>query len=164
MEVPLLWLVKKGSCMKKQRSFWLAVISLFTVRQNLQAVQLPNVSSTIDPIADLRPPYSLTELLHEGLNTVSDLLLDQIDQGVASELSLDHMSSELDKLSTSLDTISFTTRSNQVMNADKEFLQSMIDRIDNLIVALENKDSAYGNKMRSIKSISAALKNKLRML
>lgn len=112
--------------------------------------------STVNPIADLRSPRSLCELLHSEINTIYGNL--QSSSTSPCEL-LDALRSANDsfgRLSDAYDTMVNTTRNHQVHQGDKEFLQKMIDRINMLLVDLEptltEPDSAeIEDALRSVK-------------
>lgn len=146
--------------MKKPRSLWLAVISFFLARQQAQASQQQKNQPLFDPVEDFRPPYSLMELLHEGLNTVLIQLQYQV---VDSDQKNSIAKEELTRLSKSLDGVSMSTRYNQVIRSDKEFLQSMIDRIDSLIDQLES-NSSDKDSLETTRSASAELREKIELL
>lgn len=143
--------------MKKKKILWIALFNSFFIGVNAQkSKDNKSQQSSIDSITELRTPNSLFELLHEGLNTVYSFLeKDALN-------SLDRVEAELVKLLEFCDNLTNTTRYNQVLNEDKEFLQAMIDRIDKLIADLEGDSCQKSTRkgIEPIKELILSLKEK----
>jgi hypothetical protein len=94
------------------------------------------IMAGIDPILDFRAPYSLTELLHDGLISVQtniERMLPDDDK----KLILVEAQETLRQLLNSYETMIDRSNIDMVHRDDREFLQSLIDRIDSMISSLE---------------------------
>jgi hypothetical protein len=90
----------------------------------------------LDPITDLRTPYSLTELLRDGLIKTHDLVTRA--SGNASEL-LHEAAQTLHDLVDGCAHLANSSRLHAIYADDAQFLQAMIDRIDQMLASLESK-------------------------
>lgn len=121
--------------MKSKQVFYLRLIlislSISSTFFSFNAVQ----AHILDPMIDFRTPYSLTELLHEGLISIESILHDCGDGDMTSALS--KSSSELSRLNSSYDEMINRSKIDTVYRDDREFLQRLIDRIDSMIHSLE---------------------------
>lgn len=144
--------------MKKERLLWLVIIQCFVIRTHVQATKNGPLSNIL--ITDFRSPVSLTETLQEGLNEI----LYSLDQ--ASDDFLLRLEERLVDLNTSFDELSCTTRYNQILRIDKESLQKMISKIDQLIEELEQGQTktlkaSQVDLIEKVRSLSNNLSEKL---
>ncbi len=119
----------------------LLVISLGLCGSSLQG---------FDPIVDFRTPQSLFEELHLGMNDVYVALESIFSSDADLSGALENAQNGLVGLSQRYDLLVNTTKNHQVCNnEDKEFLQTMIDRIDELLEQLEgsNEDKVDNREM-----------------
>ncbi len=116
-------------------AFGLLIGSSFGV-QAQQAVRSLDQRS-LDPMIDFRSPYSLTEVLQEGLIAIEADLQGCADNPGEMGEYLSHASSELYRLHGAYDEMINRSKMHTVYRDDREFLQKMIDRIDSMISALE---------------------------
>lgn len=124
--------------------------------KNLYMAQLLVISLSLygslksfDPIVDFRTPRSLFEELHVGMNDVYVALESIFSSDADLNGALQNAQSGLVQLSQRYDLLVNTTKNHQVCNEDKEFLQRMIDRIDELLQELEsaNEDKNDNREM-----------------
>lgn len=95
---------------------------------------------TIDPMSDFRMPQSLTELLHEGLVNLDGVMTDMDDQNSESiGLAMDRVSVILSSMHRVYDEMIDTSRMHEIYRDDRQFLQNLIDRIDQMIESLERR-------------------------
>lgn len=147
--------------MKKRNLLQLGLMVTVSSGMSTQAQQKRSVAS-VDPIVDLRVPRSLFEELHEGMNDV------YLSLESASGMNVEDMAniladaqSGLDQLSSRYDSLINTTRNNQVYNDDKEFLQRMIDRIDQLLEELEGEKGIPSDELQTVRSLCQSLKRQI---
>ncbi len=143
--------IKKGDGMKKQNFLWLLLVQCFVSRQYIRAHQVHKGNRPIS-ITDFRPPSSLTELLQEGFH-MTQLYLQENNVGMAE--------AEISKLNDVYESMFQTTRHNQILNEDKDFLQGLIDRIDKLIEELEQDPTKKSSDVQAahIKTIRVLFEN-----
>lgn len=144
--------------MKKERLLWLVIIQCFVIRTHVQAAKDGPLSNIL--ITDFRSPVSLTETLQEGLSEI----LYSLDK--ASDDFLLRLEERLVDLNTSFDELSCTTRYNQILRIDKESLQKMISKIDQLIEELEQGQTktlkaSQVDLIEKVRSLSNNLSEKL---
>ena len=127
--------IKMEVFMKSKQVFYLRMflinVSIGLTFFSVNAIQ----AHTFDPMIDFRAPYSLTELMHEGLISIESILHDCSGDDMAPSLS--RCSSELARLNSSYDEMINRSKIDTVYRDDREFLQRLIDRIDSMIHNLE---------------------------
>lgn len=156
---------KNGGSMKNRLIYYLFLISYFFKAEKVSA-KYRKSTSEIDPMIDFRTPYSLNELLHEGLIEVSKCFnqISFVQDANSSEL-LTRSQITISAMIDSYDAMIDSSKLHAVYRDDKDFLQTLIDRIDNLIQELENgkKLSELENQMlyKNIESLNI-LRDKLK--
>ena len=141
--------LREGIDMKKQN--WLPiylVLSIF-VEKKSNTHELTSLSR-VNPIVDLRSPRSLFEDLHNGINDIyvslQSALDSKFDLSSVAQSALD----DLDRLSGMYDSMVDTTRNHHVRSDNKEFLQKMIDRITDMIDALEGDSQEVDDEAQEL--------------
>lgn len=137
--------------------------------KNLYMAQLLVISlglceslQSFDPIVDFRTPRSLFEELHVGMNDVYVALESIFASDADLSGALQNAQNGLMQLSQQYDLLVNTTKNHQVCNEDKEFLQTMIDRINELLEQLEGMDQADHSEMiRSAQILCQSLKQRV---
>jgi hypothetical protein len=90
-----------------------------------------------------RTPYSLSEMLHEGLIFVQDSLEQIVSNCKQNSIQLlQMMSSKLQELEALYTQMYAKSVHNEFRRDEREFLQELIDRIDHMIQQLENDESS----------------------
>jgi len=107
------------------------VLSKVTVANSMK------VESVIDTL-QFRTPYSLNECLHDGLVSVEAMLQDAIEQNNELLPGLQLSNEILENLQNQFDLMIDQSNVHVVHRGDRDFLQSMIDRIDKMIQVLED--------------------------
>lgn len=114
----------------------LFLTSLFKTEKMISKNQ--RAASQLDLMSQLRPPYSLTEILHEGLINLETLLRSGFFQSENTTQQIFEQSEELlQALHASYDGMIDTSKIHAVYRDDRDFLQNLIDRIDSMIADLE---------------------------
>lgn len=111
-------------------------------------------------IHQFRAPYSLNEALQDGLVYIQDLLdqaaslcaqgTSQVVQAITNKLE------ELESLYNRMHAKSFF---NEIRRDQRDFLQNLIDRIDQMIYQLENDESVSSQDQEALKRNLAILHN-----
>ncbi len=131
--------------MKKMVMYYVLLLMYLVRFEKILPVNRKVKVGAVDPMSDFRTPYSLTELLHEGLIEVNQSV-DQIAHKSSSDMPtllgsiettvnamLDHYTQMID-----------SSKIHAIYRDDRDFLQSLIDRIDSMIQSLER-----GNKIEN---------------
>jgi len=105
---------------------------IFFVNKNQSLIAQSMVNSL-----DFRVPYSLTERLHEGFLSIEGSLQDF--EGSSRSESLQQAIDIAQSLHGVYDSTIDKSKLNMVYRDDRDFLQNIIDRIDQLIHTLETK-------------------------
>jgi len=97
-----------------------------------------------------RTPYSLGELLHDGLVAVEEKIQEaaRSDQDLVS--ALDASAVILEDLQNQYGLMVDKSNMHTMQHDDREFLQSMIDRIDQMIQSLESSRSYLADQHSAI--------------
>jgi hypothetical protein len=100
------------------------------------------VASSASAINQFRAPYSLTELLHDGLVGIQDSL-EQIGTSTKehSRQLLQMINEKLESLEALYVQMYAKSNLNEIRRDERHFLQGLIDRIDQMIQNLEEDDS-----------------------
>lgn len=123
--------------MKSRVIYYLLLISYFLKGEKLIARNRKNIQE-IDPIVDFRPPFSLTELLHEGLIEVQRYVNQIISVQDADALELLTRSEmTINAMIHSYDSMIDSSKIHSIYRDDRDYLQSLIDRIDEMIEKLQ---------------------------
>ncbi|MBI2353031.1 hypothetical protein HYV11_02185 [Candidatus Dependentiae bacterium] len=118
---------------------------------------------SLNPFTDFRSPRSLLEEMHIKMSDICLLLESALAKGN------DDLSSIFSDVSTSMDYLAIrygllanTSKNHRVNHEDKEMLQKMIDRIDQLLKELEdgNKDDAKKD-LQKVRSLCFSLKDQM---
>ena len=96
-----------------------------------------------------RTPYSLGELLHDGLVAVEEKVQEGIQSSDSLVSSLEVSAMILDDLHNQYQGIVDKSNMHTMQRDDRDFLQRMIDRIDQMIQTLEGSRS-YAEVERSV--------------
>lgn len=127
--------------MKNRLIYYLLLISYFFKAEKL-AAKNRKTTAEIDPITDFRAPFSLTELLHEGLievqNCLNQMMLVQ-DADLQELLTRSEMT--ISAMIDSYDSMIDRSRLHAIYRDDRDYLQTLIDRIDEIIEKLERSAS-----------------------
>ena len=115
---------------------------------------------SIDPILDFRAPYSLTELLHDGLIKVQTKI-ERVAYDDDKNLILVEVQETLKNVIDSYEQMVDRSNIDMVHRDDREFLQSLIDRIDSMIESLERSVDLSDNNL-SLFQDNVALMNQLK--
>ncbi len=93
-------------------------------------------------VTQMRTPVSLGELLHEGLLTIQEDI-GQLEKQSSSdrEIILTYSLQKIGDLQNLYDTMNAKSRLNEIHNDERDFLQTLIDRIDQMIQQIEGKTS-----------------------
>lgn len=91
-----------------------------------------------------RAPYSLGELLHDGLVSVEEKIREVVSQDELTVSGLDASAQIIEQLSVQYDLMIDKSNMHSMHRDDRDFLQTMIDRIDQMIQALETTRSLSG--------------------
>ena len=128
--------------MKNRLVYYLLLFSYIFKNEKLTAIHRKSTSE-IDPVSDFRPPFSLNELLHEGLSEVQSCFNQMflVQDANVSEL-LTRSQITIAAMINSYDAMIGSSKLHSVYRDDRDYLQTLIDRIDNLIADLER-----GNKI-----------------
>lgn len=131
--------------MKKMVMYYLLLVMYFFRFEKISSTNRKIRSGTIDPISDFRTPYSLTEMLHEGLIEVNQCI-DKISHNASSEIStlLGSIERTVHSMLDSYNGMIDSSKIHAIYRDDRDFLQSLIDRIDTMIQELER-----GNKIEN---------------
>ncbi len=108
----------------------------------LFSVSLSNISYPVHPL-EFRAPYSLTEIMHDGFVEIRNML-DSVANCVSCqdvEKSLQDSAQVLRSMIGQYATLANSSNMHAIHRSEKDFLQGMIDRIDQMIEALEAKRS-----------------------
>lgn len=97
-----------------------------------------------------RAPYSLAELLHDGLVAVEHNIQETIQNPDSFVANLEATSVILDNLQNQYFLMVDKSNMHTMQRDDRDFLQNMIDRIDSMIEILEKTRSGMGEKHRLI--------------
>lgn len=123
--------------MKNRLVYYVLLISYFLKAEKL-AAKNRKTTAEIDPITDFRAPFSLTELLHEGLievqSCVNQMMLVQ-DANTQELLMRSEMT--IAAMIDSYDSMIDSSKLHAIYRDDRDYLQSLIDRIDDMIAKLE---------------------------
>ena len=149
--------------MKNRLVYYLLLISYCFKNEKIAANN--RKATEIDPVSDFRPPFSLNELLHEGLSEVQSCL-NQIffvqNANVQELLTRSHIT--ITAMINSYDAMISSSKLHIVYRDDRDYLQTLINRIDTLIAELEggNKisDQDFDLLHKNIESLHA-LKHKV---
>jgi hypothetical protein len=122
--------------MKSRFVYYLLLTSYFFKTEKIAAIN--RKSTEIDPISDFRTPFSLNELLREGLIDVSNCLnqiffvqdADGLELLTRSQITISAM---ID----SYDAMNETSNLHAMYRDDRDYLQTLIDRIDAIIQDLQ---------------------------
>ncbi|OGB85815.1 hypothetical protein A3J41_02955 [candidate division TM6 bacterium RIFCSPHIGHO2_12_FULL_38_8] len=123
--------------MKNRLIYYLLLISYFVKAEKTSVVKR-KLPVDIDPVMDFRTPFSLNELLHEGLNEVQSLLQQVAlvpDANVSELLTRSHLT--ISAMIDSYDAMVGSSNLHAMYRDDRDFLQTLIDRIDAMIQNLE---------------------------
>ncbi len=123
--------------MKNRLIYYVLLISYFVKVEKL-AARNRTTSTEIDPVIDFRAPFSLIELLREGLievqNCVNQMTLvpdaDVQELLIRSEMTISAMISSYDSMINS-------SKLHAIYRDDRDSLQTLIDRIDDMIEKLQ---------------------------
>lgn len=149
--------------MKSRLVYYLLLTSYFFKAEKIAAIN--RKSTDIDPISDFRTPFSLNELLREGLMDVSSCLnqiffvedADRLELLTRNQMTISAMIDSYDALSDS-------SLLHSMYRDDRDYLQTLIDRIDSIIQDLQrcNKIDAQDSNLlhQNIESLNI-LKGKL---
>lgn len=88
-----------------------------------------------------RAPYSLGELLHDGLVAVEEKVQEVLENNDLVISSLESSATILDDLHNQYQGMVDKSNMHTMQRDDRDFLQSMIDRIDHMIQTLEGSRS-----------------------
>jgi hypothetical protein len=91
----------------------------------------------LDPMIDFRYPVSLFEMLHEGIVQITYM----IKRTEYNEQSLNHLIDALINLHYRYDSSLELQLKRDIKSVDKEFLEQMLQRIDDLIAQLEGDNT-----------------------
>ena len=91
----------------------------------------------LDPMVHFRYPVSLFEMLHEGIVQITYM----IKRTQYNEQSLNHLIDALINLHYRYDSSLELQLKRDIKSVDKEFLEQMLQRIDDLIAQLEGDDA-----------------------
>lgn len=150
--------------MKNRLVYYLFIMSYFFKNEKIAAKNRKEILE-IDPISDFRPPFSLNELLQEGLSEIQSCFNQMFfvqDANVPELLTRSQIT--IAAMIDSYDALSGSSKLHAVYRDDRDYLQTLIDRIDNLIADLQrgNKISDQNSELlyQNIESLQA-LKDKL---
>lgn len=124
--------------MKKHKGLGLVLLGIVIAHLPCMGAQ-KNMS--FPDLMELRTPRSLTELLHVGLVNIENELVACFANSSQARQALLTISGEITGLLVIYDSIVDTANIHRVYSGDKEFLQSLIDRIDGMIATLERSVS-----------------------
>ncbi len=134
--------------MKSRLIYYMLLISYFLKGERLAARNRKTIQE-IDPIVDFRTPFSLSELLHEGLIEVQNSLNQMMHVVDADKQELLHRSElTISAMIDSYDSMIDSCNLHAIYRDDREYLQTLIDRIDDMIAKLER--SALSNQDRQL--------------
>ena len=123
--------------MKNRLVYYVLLISYFLKAEKLAAKNRKN-SVEIDPISDFRAPFSLTELLHEGLievqSCVNQMML--VSDADSQEL-LTRSKMTISAMIDSYDVMIDSSKLHAIYRDERDYLQALIDQIDAMIAKLE---------------------------
>ena len=99
-------------------------------------------------VTQFRTPVSLSELLHEGLvlvqNEIEQVDMTQVDQ---AQIILTNSMEKIEHLQSLYEERNAKSGLNEVHSQERDFLQSLIDRIDQMINSLEGDASDANNQL-----------------
>lgn len=115
------------------------------------------VDSVVDTL-QFRTPYSLNECLHDGLVTVEAVLQDLIAYNNDLLPCLESNNQILQDLQDQFDLMIDQSNVHMVHRGDRDYLQSMIDRIDKMIQALESSCDLSDQELDATKRSAETLR------
>ncbi len=123
--------------MKSRLVYYLLLISYFLKGEKL-AAKNRKIVAEIDPIVDFRTPFSLSELLHEGFIEVQNALQQIMHvAGADKQELLTRTEMTISAMIHSYDSMIDTSKLHAMYRDDRDYLQSLIDRIDDMIAKLD---------------------------
>lgn len=125
------------------------VYTLFLVFLVLCSSDVKAHGATFDTL-QFRTPYSLNECLHDGLVSVESSLLDAMHAHNSVLSSLESVNTVLLELQDNFDMMIDRSNVHAVHRGDREFLQSMIDRIDKMIQSLEENSNLSDQEVDAV--------------
>ena len=128
--------------MKNRLIYYLLLISYFFKTEKIAAkTSTIKQKLDIDPMSDFRTPFSLNELLHEGLSEVQSCLnqMALVPDANISEL-LTRSQITISAMIDSYDAMIGSSNLHSMYRDDRDYLQTLIDRIDVMIQNLEGEN------------------------
>ncbi len=108
----------------------------------LYCLTLNNFAKPIFEMSQFRAPYSLSEMLHDGLVFVQNSLDSIVASGTEnSSYIFQLIADKLQDLENLYGQIYAKSMLNEIRRDERDFLQKLIDRIDQMIQQLENDES-----------------------
>lgn len=142
----------------KKRIFLMVLLVKIVCFDGLIQANMYGTHRKLDPVSDFRYPPSLVEILHTKINNIHCTLDGEIRQ-IHRSLNLSSLEQEFLDLSTLYDETVNTSQHHTMRSDDKEFLEKMIERIDQLIAQLEGTDKK--KSYQQLKSLSDEFKQKI---
>lgn len=127
------------------------ILSFFCVILCSFAGHALNAKNGIDPISDFSTPQSLTEMLKEGLLQVKNLVEHSRQPATTSTVqSLQEVHDLLKSLHQTCQSHLNSSRLHAIYKDDKEMLQSLLDRINQLLESLGDQNVEHADQNRLI--------------